>query len=91
MMRRLSQTFMDCLTTGFLAPLRDCVADDADLNLEIRANYLNVYYKGNSLLKLSEAGRRRRSTWRAILVPTGRRVVGIRWMRQLRILRLRSR
>jgi hypothetical protein len=53
-MRRLSQTFMDCLTTGFLVALRDSVAHDTDLNLEIRANYLNVYYKGNSLLKLSE-------------------------------------
>ena len=53
-MRRLSQTFMDCLTTGFLAGLQTCVAHDTDLNLEIRANYLNVYFKGNSLLKLTE-------------------------------------
>src|SRR5258706_412353 len=53
-MRRLSQTFMDCLTSGFLAGLRDSVAKDTDLNLEIRANYLNVYFKGNSLLKLTE-------------------------------------
>jgi hypothetical protein len=45
---------MDCLTTGFLADLRDCVADDTDLNLEIRADYLNIYFKGNSLLKLTE-------------------------------------
>jgi hypothetical protein len=54
-MRRLSATFMDCLGTGFLADLRECVAKDTDLNLEIRANYLNVYFKGNSLLKLTEA------------------------------------
>lgn len=45
---------MDCLTSGFMSGLRDCVAKDIDLNLEIRANYLNVYFKGNSLLKLTE-------------------------------------
>jgi hypothetical protein len=45
---------MECLTTGFLATLRDSVAHDSDLNLEIRADYLNVYFKGNALLKLTE-------------------------------------
>ena len=45
---------MYCLSNGFLASLRESVAQDTDLNLEIRANYLNIYFKGNSLLKLSE-------------------------------------
>src|SRR5258708_7266851 len=53
-MHRLAQTFMDCLTNGFLAGLRDSVAHDTDLNLEIREDYLNIYFKGNSLLKLTE-------------------------------------
>ena len=59
MPRKLSQAFMDCLHGGFLAALRDAVAHDVDLNLEIRANYLNIYYKGNSLLKLTEISRAR--------------------------------
>jgi hypothetical protein len=53
-MRKLSPTFMEALTTGFLSPLREKAAFDVDLDLQIRANYLNIYYKGNSLLKLSE-------------------------------------
>lgn len=55
-MRRLSDNFMHQLTRGFLAPLTRAVVRDNDLNLQIRDNYLNVYFKGNSLLKLTEAG-----------------------------------
>jgi hypothetical protein len=53
-MRRLSDQFMYALTTGFLSELRNCVVKDNDLDLEIRDNYLNIYYKGNSLLHLAE-------------------------------------
>lgn len=53
-MRKLSPTFMQNLTSGFLAPLRHKVLADDDLDLQIRDNYLNLYYKGNSLLKLRE-------------------------------------
>jgi hypothetical protein len=48
---------MACLQTGVLADLREAVAADSDLNLEIRDNYLNVYYKGQSLLMLRETKR----------------------------------
>jgi hypothetical protein len=58
-MRRLSETFMDALRQGFLASITRKVNNDPDLNLEIRDNYINVYYKGNSLLKLSEVNPRR--------------------------------
>jgi len=54
-MRKLSDGFMDCLTSGFLAGIPQAVRADQDLNLEIREGYLNVYFKGNSLLKLTEA------------------------------------
>jgi hypothetical protein len=47
---------MACLTAGFLDGLRQVVALDSDLNLDIRENYLNVYFKGNSLLKLTQRG-----------------------------------
>lgn len=53
-MRHLSPTFLDNLTNGFLAPLTARVRADKDLDLEIRDNYLNIYYKGNSLLQLAE-------------------------------------
>jgi hypothetical protein len=53
-MRRLSDTFCGCLRDGFLSGIKEHVNDDPDLALEIRDNYINLYYKGNSLLKLTE-------------------------------------
>jgi hypothetical protein len=54
-MRKLSDGLMDCLKSGFLTGIIQTVRDDYDLNLEIREDYLNIYFKGNSLLKLSQA------------------------------------
>lgn len=56
-MRKLSDNFLRSLKTGFLSSITEEVIADADLDLEIRDNYINVYYKGNSLLKLTEAGK----------------------------------
>jgi hypothetical protein len=53
-MRRLSDTFMAALQHGFLAGITRRVVEDRDLDLEIRDNYLNLYFKGNSLLQLEE-------------------------------------
>ncbi len=55
-MRGLSKTFLYCLKSGFLSPLTDQVKRDHDLNLEIREGYINIYYKGNSLLRLVDTG-----------------------------------
>jgi hypothetical protein len=55
-MRGLSANFLSCLKSGFLSDITESVKHDPDLNLEIRDNYINVYYKGNSLLKLAETG-----------------------------------
>ena len=55
-MRRLSENFMRNLTSGFLQPVTARVVADSDLDLRIRDNYLNVYYGGSSLVKLSEVG-----------------------------------
>ncbi len=54
-MRKLSDSFVDCLQSGFLAGISQVVRYDHDLNLEIREGYINIYFKGNSLLKLTEA------------------------------------
>ena len=53
-MRELSENFIQTLKGGFLYPLLSLVTGDKDLDLQIRAGYLNIYYKGNSLLKLTE-------------------------------------
>src|SRR5688500_11431446 len=55
-MRELSKTFLKCLKSGFLSQITECVKRDHDLNLEIRDSYINIYFKGNSLLKLAEVG-----------------------------------
>jgi hypothetical protein len=52
--RMLSGKFLEDLKGGFLSDITENVIADPDLNLEIRENYINVYYKGNSLLKLTE-------------------------------------
>ena len=53
-MRKLSDKFYECLKFGFLSGLTEIVKSDPHLNLEIRDKYINIYFKGNSLLKLAE-------------------------------------
>lgn len=53
-MRTLSERFFENLRSGFLSGITESVKGDSDLDLEIRDAYINVYYKGNSLLKLAE-------------------------------------
>lgn len=53
MARGLSADFFSALTTGFLAPLRERVCADKSLCLELRDDYLNVYYRGGNLLRLA--------------------------------------
>lgn len=52
--RCLSPQFMKDLKGGFLSPLKEKVKNDYSLSLEIRDNYINIYYRGGNLLKLSE-------------------------------------
>jgi hypothetical protein len=53
-MHKLSPPFLNCLKSGFLSAITECVRSDPDLNLEIREDYINVYFKGLALLKLSK-------------------------------------
>jgi hypothetical protein len=55
-MREISKTFLNCLKTGFLAEITERVKSDRDLSLDIRDSYINVYFKGNSLLRLMDTG-----------------------------------
>ena len=52
--RGLKEPFLRCLQTGFLSGITEKVRADKDLDLQIRENYLNIYFKGHALLKLSE-------------------------------------
>jgi hypothetical protein len=53
-MRNLSETFFKALKKGHLKPLLERVQADPDLELFIRDEYINVYFKGASILKLTE-------------------------------------
>ena len=53
-MRSISGKFIGNLKSGFLAPILERVHSDKDLDLQIRDGYINIYFKGNSLLKLTE-------------------------------------
>lgn len=55
-MRLLSDTFMDALKYGKLQRLLKTVLQDGTLDLQIRENYINVYYRGGNLLKVKENG-----------------------------------
>lgn len=55
-MRRLSTGFLQDLQTGLLAGLLARVKGDATLDLHIRKNYINVYYRGGCILKAQETG-----------------------------------
>ena len=54
--RALGGAFLDDLADGVLAPLLERVKLDATLNLELRGEHINVYYRGGSLLKVSVSG-----------------------------------
>lgn len=56
-MRTLNENFVTELKTGGLfSPIVDAVINDTSLDLEIRNGYINIYFKGNSILKLNENG-----------------------------------
>ena len=55
--RCLSPQFMQELKEGFLSPLKKMVTNEYSLSLEIRNNYINIYYRGGNLLKLSEVNK----------------------------------
>lgn len=54
-MRRINERFIDDLLTGELSYFLSEVKRDRDrLSLEIRDGYINIYYKGGNLLKITQ-------------------------------------
>jgi hypothetical protein len=52
--RGLSQRFVSDLQNGVLEPLLQRVKSDTSLDMEIRHEYLNIYYRGGNILKVSK-------------------------------------
>lgn len=55
--RGLSREFMNDLLDGVLKPIHELVLSDATLDLEIRADYVNIYYRGGNIMEISRAAR----------------------------------
>ena len=56
MARRLNPRFLNDLADGgALSPLRRMVTLDPSLCLELREHYINVYYRGGNLMKVTQA------------------------------------
>ena len=53
-LREISDQYLSELEGGLLSPISERVRRDIDLDLFIRGGYINIYFKGNSLLKLTE-------------------------------------
>jgi len=51
-MRKLEDHFLEDLKTGLLNALLNYVKADNTLDLEIRENYINIYYRGGNLLRV---------------------------------------
>jgi hypothetical protein len=54
MTRAISDSFMNDLQEGKLAGLTRKIQNDDTLMLALRGNYVNVYYRGGSILRLTE-------------------------------------
>ena len=50
-----NQAFIQDLCQGMLSPLLERVKGDTSLDLQIRQDYLNIYYRGGNLLRVSKA------------------------------------
>ncbi len=52
--RGINDRFINDLLEGTLAEIYKFVISDKDLSLEIRSKYINIYYKGGNLLRITQ-------------------------------------
>ncbi len=57
MKRELSDTFIDDLKSGILKEILEYIHKDNTLDLEIRAGYVNIYYRGGNILRIREVAK----------------------------------
>jgi len=52
--RAISKNFRDALKDGLLKPILERIKLDEILMLALRGNYINIYYRGGNLIKITE-------------------------------------
>jgi hypothetical protein len=52
--RVISPSFLESLRSGVLQPIMVRIQEDDTLTLALRRDYINIYYRGGNLLKISE-------------------------------------
>ena len=52
--RKITKEMLDAFLHGELHPLLEAVKKDDTLDLELRGNSVNIYYRGGSLFKITE-------------------------------------
>lgn len=52
--RAISKKFMIALKDGLLKPILERIKHDETLMLALRGNYINIYYRGGNLIRITE-------------------------------------
>ena len=52
--RQISEKMLNAFLSGDLSPLLEAVKKDDTLDLELRGDSVNIYYRGGSIFKIEE-------------------------------------
>lgn len=69
--RQISQEMLEALQSGVLHPLLELVHHDQTLDMELRGNFINIYYRGGSLFTITEIKEENDSSFTIYFNSTG--------------------
>lgn len=69
--RQISQKMLQALQSGVLHPLLELIHHDQTLDMELRGNFINIYYRGGSLFTITEIKEENDSSFTIYFNSTG--------------------